>query len=47
MKKLESLDKNQRYNAPIDWGVDVFHESNPEAIKAAVKEYERTHPAEK
>ncbi|KAF8244840.1 Aldo/keto reductase [Wilcoxina mikolae CBS 423.85] len=47
MEKLSSLDKNQRYNAPIDWGVDVFDSSNPEAIKAAVAEYERTHPVKK
>jgi diketogulonate reductase-like aldo/keto reductase len=31
MKKLEALDKNQRYNDPVDWGRDVFDEHGGDA----------------
>jgi hypothetical protein len=41
---LDSLDKNQRYNDPIEWGLDVFDLHTEEEVKAAVEGFVKTHP---
>ncbi|KAI5849883.1 NADP-dependent oxidoreductase domain-containing protein [Tricharina praecox] len=43
-KKLDSLDKNQRYNDPIEWGYDVFDLHKEEELVTASDEYANSHP---
>lgn len=38
-EKLNALEKNERYNDPIEWGFDVFEENSPVDIEKAVKEF--------
>ncbi|RPA90889.1 Aldo/keto reductase [Choiromyces venosus 120613-1] len=38
-KKLEALDRNQRYNDPVEWGYDVFDEHDEAYVKEAAKKW--------
>lgn len=38
-EKLNALEKNERYNDPIEWGFDVFEENSPVDIEKAAKEF--------
>lgn len=38
-EKINALDRAHRYNFPARLGVDIFGESNPEALKKAVEEW--------
>jgi L-glyceraldehyde reductase len=40
--KLDSLDKNQRYNDPLEWGVDVFDIHTEAEVKEAVEGYAKS-----
>ncbi|KAI5812157.1 putative aldehyde reductase I [Pyronema omphalodes] len=46
-RKLNALDKNQRYNDPIEWGFDVFDEHQEEELRVAAMEYAKSHPIKK
>lgn len=38
-EKINALERAHRYNFPARLGVDIFGESNPEALKKAVAEW--------
>ncbi|KAL7275291.1 hypothetical protein RUND412_001772 [Rhizina undulata] len=38
-EKLGALDRNQRYNDPVEWGFDMFEEHDEAFIKAASKKW--------
>jgi L-glyceraldehyde reductase len=46
-QKLNGLDKNQRYNDPIEWGFDVFDGHQEEELRVASMEYAKSHPIKK
>lgn len=37
--KLNALDKNQRYNDPVEWGFDMFEEHDEAYVKAAAQKW--------
>ncbi|KAA8895801.1 aldo-keto reductase [Sphaerosporella brunnea] len=42
--KLDALDKDQRYNDPIEWGCDVFDLHTGAAVEAAAEVFAKEHP---
>ncbi|KAI5286801.1 hypothetical protein KEM52_001863 [Ascosphaera acerosa] len=47
VEKLNSLNKNLRYNIPKFWGVDCFGETPQEELDAAAKKWAAEHPVKK
>ncbi|KAI5298524.1 hypothetical protein KEM55_003293 [Ascosphaera atra] len=46
-EKLNSLEKNLRYNVPKFWGDDMFGELGQEEVDAAARKYAEEHPVKK
>lgn len=41
LEKVNSLDRNHRYNLPARLGVDIFGDAKPEVIEKAVAEFKK------
>lgn len=40
-EKVNSLDRNHRYNLPARLGVDIFGDAKPEVLEKAVAEFKK------
>lgn len=40
-EKINSLDRNHRYNLPARLGVDIFGDAKPEVLEKAVAEFKK------
>lgn len=38
-EKLQKLDRNERYNDPVEWGFDMFDEHDEAYVRAQAKKW--------